>query len=92
MITDQEIDALPDPQPQPALTDADARGCRHISGEPTPIRSGLWCGAPCLRDSSYCEEHHFVCWTVPKRRRKQMGPQPGPELVAPELGSAPWPG
>ena len=33
--------------------------CQWLSGEP---RARDFCGKPTLRDSSYCSEHHAICW------------------------------
>lgn len=34
-------------------------GCRYIAGEPRPA---LYCGHPRHDKSSFCPEHHAVCW------------------------------
>jgi len=51
------------------LTEADAHGCRWISGEPSPIRSGLWCCKPTVPGSAYCQAHRDRAWTPSRRRR-----------------------
>ena len=33
--------------------------CQWIEGEP---RERAFCGAPVKPGSSYCEEHHALCW------------------------------
>jgi hypothetical protein len=55
-----------------ALTDADARGCRWISGEPSPVRAGMWCCAPTAPGSSYCQAHRERAWTGSRRRSPTM--------------------
>jgi hypothetical protein len=64
-----EIDALPLPEPQPELTDADATGCRYIAGDPRPPRSGMFCGAKTIAGESWCARHRAICYRqVPAKR------------------------
>jgi hypothetical protein len=50
------------PNPAPAMTDVDFRGCRYINGKPRPLRPGMYCGKPCEPYGSYCADHHALCW------------------------------
>jgi hypothetical protein len=43
-----------------ALTDADFRGCRWIEGNPSPLRSGMFCGQPVVPGESWCAGHRDV--------------------------------
>ncbi|HEV2099033.1 MAG TPA: hypothetical protein VGR45_08925 [Stellaceae bacterium] len=43
-----------------ALTDADFRGCRWIEGNPSPLRSGMFCGLPVVPGESWCAGHRDV--------------------------------
>jgi hypothetical protein len=43
-----------------ALTDADFRGCRWIEGNPSPLRSGMFCGLRVLPGESWCAAHRDV--------------------------------
>jgi hypothetical protein len=60
------LDELPDPAA--GLTEADLRGCRFISGEPTPLRPGLFCGAPAVPGRSWCDAHNRVVWARGARK------------------------
>lgn len=44
--------------------------CRYIAGE-RPYGDHPWCDAPTVKDSSYCAEHHAVCF-VPLDERKAL--------------------
>jgi hypothetical protein len=68
MTEGTEIDALPDPELQSELTDADARGCRFIDGEPTPIRAGMFCCVKTLPGENWCARHRRVVWQRARRR------------------------
>lgn len=37
-------------------------GCRYITGDPDGIFT-KWCDAPMKPGSSYCSDHHSICWT-----------------------------
>jgi hypothetical protein len=68
-LTWQEIDSWPEPDPQPCLTDRDFRGCRHIAGEASPLRSGMYCCKPTAGVTlPWCAEHLRVVARVPGRR------------------------
>jgi hypothetical protein len=54
---------------RPALTDADFRGCRWIEGEPSPLRSGMFCGSPVQPGKAWCAMHHGVVFEKVFRRR-----------------------
>ena len=56
-----EIDALPEAQPA-SLTEADFQGCRWIEGEPSPLRSSMFCCAKTLPGESWCARHRAVVW------------------------------
>jgi hypothetical protein len=51
-----------------ALTEADTRGCRWITSDDTTPRPGLWCCAPTVPGSSYCQAHRDRAWTASRRR------------------------
>lgn len=46
----------------PALPDDIFDGCRYIAGEPTPIRPGMYCGAPTPLGSAWCEHHRSIVY------------------------------
>jgi hypothetical protein len=69
-----------EPAAPTALTEADAHGCRWISGEPSPIRSGLWCCKPTVPGSAYCQVHRDRAWTPSRRRRPASQALPRPVL------------
>jgi hypothetical protein len=55
--------AMPVARPVPAINPN--RFCRFIAGEPAGLAT-LYCEAPCRAGSSYCPDHHAVCflpWT-----------------------------
>jgi hypothetical protein len=62
------LDELPDPQP--VLSEEDYRGCRWIAGEPTPIRSGIFCCRPTRAGSCWCPEHYRIAFGRAARRRE----------------------
>lgn len=39
--------------------------CQYIEGEPS-IDDACKCGAPVQVKSSYCPEHHAICWYMPR--------------------------
>jgi hypothetical protein len=39
------------------MTEADFAGCRHIRGNPLPLRPGMYCCRPCADGSDYCPVH-----------------------------------
>lgn len=51
--------------------------CTWIEGEPIPAEGqshdDLFCGAPCKPGSSYCPEHHAICFIPYKRQPRQLG-------------------
>jgi hypothetical protein len=59
------------------LTDADFRGCRWIEGNPSPLRSGMFCGLPVLPGESWCAGHRGVVFgenaTADGRADEQAG-------------------
>jgi hypothetical protein len=60
--------------PSSELTEADAHGCRWISGEPSPIRSGMWCCEPTVVPSDpYCARHRAIAWNYKRGRRVRPG-------------------
>jgi hypothetical protein len=61
------LDELPDPEP--GLNETDLKGCRWISGEPTPLRPGLFCGKPTALGSSWCPEHRRIAFGRNARKR-----------------------
>jgi hypothetical protein len=63
--------ASPEPAEPPAgLTEADARGCRWIEGEATPLRSGMFCCAPTRPGSSWCSTHRQIVWSDRRASRR----------------------
>jgi hypothetical protein len=67
----EDGDELPEPPAQ--LTDADLRGCRFISGSPTPLRASMFCCKPALRGWSWCSEHYHVVFPRKSPARKGAG-------------------
>ena len=61
------------PEPKPGLSEADMRGCRYIEGEATPLRPGLFCGAPVVPGRSWCDAHNRVVWA--RRARAARKPK-----------------
>jgi hypothetical protein len=60
-------------EPAPAeLMEADMRGCRFIAGEATPLRTGMFCGAPTAPGSAWCRAHHGVVWRATTRQRATL--------------------
>jgi hypothetical protein len=59
------------PEPPAGLTEVDFRGCRWISGEPTALRSGMFCCAPVVRGASWCPRHFAI--TFPKKSAARGG-------------------
>jgi hypothetical protein len=57
------------PEPEPALSDADYKGCRWIEGATTPIRSGMYCCRPTRPRTSWCPEHHRIAFGRTARKR-----------------------
>jgi hypothetical protein len=57
-----------------ALTEADAKECRWIEGEPSPIRSGMWCCSPTAPGSPYCPRHRAIAWNYKRGRRRPVSP------------------
>ncbi len=43
-------------------TEHNPSGCLYLFGEPKEMN---WCNKPRKPKSSYCEEHHAVCWVTP---------------------------
>lgn len=43
------------------------KACQFIPGEPAGAET-VFCCAPVRPGSSYCAEHHAVCWIIPPRR------------------------
>jgi len=74
-----EPPALP---PAPRLTGSRSiaavgrRDCRYIGARPelVTVDTPIFCGHRAREGSSYCEEHHALCWARPSGRR--MGPPP----------------
>ena len=62
-----DLGELPDPQPE--LREENLRGCRWISGEPTPLRRGIFCCKPTRPGSSWCPEHYRIAFGRAARRR-----------------------
>jgi hypothetical protein len=60
-------------EPTAGLSEADFRGCRFIEGEVTPLRAGLFCGAPTPRPGgSWCRAHHAVVWKAPRPGKMRL--------------------
>jgi hypothetical protein len=62
----------PAPAEPTGLTEADTRGCHFIAGEATPLRAGMFCGAPTAPGSSWCRAHHGVVWRATTRQRATL--------------------
>jgi hypothetical protein len=71
-----------EPAAPTALSEADFRGCRFIAGDPSPIRSGLWCCQPTAPGSSYCPRHRAIAWNY-RRGRRRPASQALPRPVLP---------
>lgn len=57
----------------------DIEGCRYILGELKSEDPWHYCGAPRRQGSSYCEDHHTICYS---RLRRRMGVETS-EVTAP---------
>jgi hypothetical protein len=62
------------------LREADFRGCRFIVGEPTPLRSGMFCGAPTRPGSSWCPAHRKIVWAYRRSTLRPVRKSPKPPL------------
>jgi hypothetical protein len=49
------------------LSEADTRGCRWIEGPALPLRHGMYCCAPTLPGSSWCDRHRKIVCAAPRR-------------------------
>jgi hypothetical protein len=81
--------------PRPAALAPRERTCQFIAGEKgvdftSYSQPGIYCGKPVRAGSSWCPEHHRLCWLPDPRRVK---PEPAGEPLAtpmrqpPKLGS-----
>jgi hypothetical protein len=52
------------------------RDCRYIGARPelVTVETPIFCGRHAREHSSYCEEHHALCWTRPTGRRVGLPP------------------
>jgi hypothetical protein len=52
------------------------RDCRYIGARPelVTVDTPIFCGRRAREHSSYCEEHHALCWTRPTGRRAGLPP------------------
>jgi hypothetical protein len=68
LMTGPETPELEPAATAPAeLREADFRGCRWIAGEATPLRAGMFCGAPTEPGSAWCPAHRKIVWTASRR-------------------------
>lgn len=44
------------------LTELEPHHCRFISGDPTKMNAGVFCGREKQKGSSYCPDHHKICF------------------------------
>jgi hypothetical protein len=82
---------LADTPTRSELSEADFRECRWISGEPLPLRSGMFCCAPTRPGSSWCERHHGVVWRATTRQRailRKSGAARVPGVPQPQISHA----
>ena len=69
------IVASPPPPPAPIMVirTRDPDPCSFITSE-EPNRRAIYCNAPTVARSPYCEEHHALCIVPVPRRRKAQDP------------------
>lgn len=59
------------PEPTAGLSEADARGCRWIEGEPPPLHVGMFCCRLTLPGESWCSRHRAICYRRADRAPRQ---------------------
>jgi hypothetical protein len=59
-----------------SIAAAGLRDCRYIGARPelVTVDTPIFCGRRAREHSSYCEEHHALCWTRPTGRRAGLPP------------------
>jgi hypothetical protein len=67
-------------EPDAELVRGELGGCRWVEGEPTPIRTGMFCGEPTAPGGSWCPRHRKLVWAYRRGAAVRRPEAPKPSL------------